>query len=58
MRKTDSAWIGRDLSLGRPNSEKVTFVKLALKAKINIPGVGNYEPNFDMISKPYMKKRV
>jgi hypothetical protein len=58
MRKTDSAWIGKDLSLGKPNPEKETFTKLVIKAKRNIPGVGIYSPNFESVFKPYMKKRV
>jgi len=58
MRRTGSAWIGRDLSRGLVNPEKPSFTREASEAKSYIPGVGKYQPNFEVISKPYSKKRV
>jgi hypothetical protein len=50
------------VSLGKPkgqkNSERIFFTKKMTNMKKFLPGVGSYKPNYDVISTPYLKKKL
>lgn len=60
MRKVSVAIIGKPKERGfeAVNPEKVTFTHESARLKKFVPGVGSYNPNFEVQNKPYFRKRI